>query len=249
MALLWWRQLRTGDATVVDVAWSALLGGAALYYCWRSDGAPAQRWLVVGVGGLWSARLTWHLAADRLGGEEDGRYRALRRHWGAGAPLHFAWFFQLQAAAAAVLSVPFLLAAANPHPLSAVQGAGVGLVVLGVAGESVADAQLARFRRDPASRGRACRSGLWRYSRHPNYFFEWVVWCGFAVLALPAPYGVVALLAPVVMYVLVRWVSGIPHTEAQALRSRGDDYRAYQAETNAFFPGPARGGPTAEAAS
>jgi steroid 5-alpha reductase family enzyme len=133
--------------------------------------------------------------------------------------------------------VPFLIVAVDAHPtLRAFELAGIALVAVSVLGESVADAQLRRHRLDPANRGRTCRSGLWRYSRHPNYFFEWLSWCGFALMALGAPWGGLGLLSPLVMLVLILKFTGIPPTEAQALASRGEDYARYQRTTSAFFP-------------
>jgi steroid 5-alpha reductase family enzyme len=105
-----------------------------------------------------------------------------------------------------------------------------------VAGEAAADRQLARFRADPANRGRTCREGLWRYSRHPNYFFEWLHWFAYVALAAGSPWFWLAWTGPVVMYVFLRWISGIPYTEAQALRTRGEDYRDYQRRTPMLFP-------------
>jgi protein-S-isoprenylcysteine O-methyltransferase Ste14 len=112
---------------------------------------------------------------------------------------------------------------------------GAQMMLLAVGGEALADHQLHAHRRDPAQHGRTCRRGLWAWSRHPNYFFEWLTWCGIALVAAPAA-GWWAALQPVAMFVLVRFVSGVPYTELQALKSRGDDYRRYQQETNAFVP-------------
>ena len=114
------------------------------------------------------------------------------------------------------------------------------LVVVGVVGETVADRQLLAFKRDPANRGRTCRTGLWRTSRHPNYFFEWILWCGFGLLGYAAPWGWTGLAAPLLILCSIVFVTGIPPTEAQALASRGDDYRAYQRTTSAFVPWPPR---------
>ena len=239
MVVLWARQLATRNATAVDVAWAANLGFLGAGYALFTDTAPIERrWLVGGLAALWSARLAWHLAAERLGDRaEDGRYRTLRERWGAGAGPKFLVFFLAQAALDAFLSLPFALAlgdsAAGVRPWEI---AAALLVVVSVAGETLADSQLARFRLDPAHRGRTCRVGLWRFSRHPNYFFEWLAWCAFALLASGAPFGLLAWSAPLAMLGLILCVTGIPPTEAQALLSRGDDYRAYQRTTSAFFP-------------
>jgi steroid 5-alpha reductase family enzyme len=100
----------------------------------------------------------------------------------------------------------------------------------------VADSQLQSFKSNPANRSATCRVGLWRYSRHPNYFFEWLIWVAFAVFAMGSPYGYVAAFAPLLMLFFLFRVTGIPATEAQALRSKGDDYRQYQRTTSAFVP-------------
>ncbi|HSS65063.1 MAG TPA: DUF1295 domain-containing protein, partial [Gammaproteobacteria bacterium] len=105
-------------------------------------------------------------------------------------------------------------------------------------GESIADAQLSRFRRDPRNRGKVCRTGLWRYSRHPNYFFEWLHWWAYALIGLGSPHWWVPLTGLAVVYVFLTRVTGIPFTEQQSLRSRGDAYRRYRETTNAFFPWP-----------
>lgn len=239
MAALWLRQRSTRNATAVDVAWAANLGLIAVVLALSAHDAPmARRAWVAGFVGLWSVRLSWHLFRHRLGRQgEDARYRSLRERWGSKQHALFFVFFQAQALLDAALALPFALALANPSPsLSIAEWIGGALVCAGWVGETIADRQLARFKADPTSRGRTCRVGLWRVSRHPNYFFEWVVWCGFAAFAWPAPYGALGLLAPAAMLFLILRVTGIPPTEAQALRSRGDDYRDYQRTTSAFVP-------------
>ena len=238
---LWALHLKTGDAGVVDFGWAASIGLLAPWYAWVSEGALEQRVLAGAVGAIWGWRLALYILRDRLlGGREDGRYQYLRSHWGAAARWHFLWFFAAQALLAVLFSLPFWQIGQHPGPLGALQLMGLALSALGLAGETLADRQLARFRADPANQGKTCRGGLWRYSRHPNYFFEWLIWCGIAVQAWPAPYGPWAVLAPAAMYVFVNFITGIPYTEAQSIRSRGEDYLAYQRETNAFFPGPYR---------
>lgn len=236
--LAWLWHLRTRNAGWVDVAWAWGIGLAAGIFAVWGPGDPARRWLAAVMGGLWSLRLGLHLAlrvaADP---EEDGRYRQLRRKWGGRIALKFLGFFQFQALLDLLLALPFLLAAADPapgiHPLA---WAGCAVWAVALAGEAVADAQLRAFKADPASRGQVCRRGLWGWSRHPNYFFEWLVWVGFALLALPSPGGWIALACPaLILYFLLR-VTGIPATEAQALRSKGEAYRRYQAEVSGFLP-------------
>jgi len=237
---LWLIQLRTRDATLVDVGWTANLGLLAIFYALGADGAPGRRWLVAVLAGAWSLRLALHLLRSRvldpLHGE-DRRYAALRERWGERAPRNFFWVYQAQALLDSLLSLPFLLACLDSQARLGPAAVGAGLLLLlSVAGEWVADQQLLRFKSDPANRGRTCRTGLWRVSRHPNYFFEWLAWCAFALLALPAPLGWLGLSAPLIMLLLLLKVTGVPPAEEQAVSSRGDDYRAYQRSTSAFFP-------------
>jgi steroid 5-alpha reductase family enzyme len=136
-----------------------------------------------------------------------------------------------------ILSVPFLIPSLNGRPeLHPLEVAGALLWFIALCGETLADAQLAAFKRNPANRGAVCDRGLWRYSRHPNYFFEWLVWVAFFVFACGSPWGWISVLCPAVMLHLLLRVTGIPLTEQQALRSRGDAYRRYQQTTSAFFP-------------
>ena len=237
----WQRQRRTGNAGIVDVLWAASLGGFALLYMVGADGWWPRRLLVGSLAFAWSARLTAYLFRRVSSEPEDGRYASLREEWGTSFTSKLFWFFQAQAVLATLLSLPFLFLATSPVAEWRPQdGLAVLLWITSVVGESIADRQLHAWRRNPANKGRTCRSGLWAYSRHPNYFFEWLHWLVYPVMAIGLSWGWTLWLAPAVMLYLVLEVTGIPPTEAQSLRSRGDDYRAYQETTNAFFPGPTR---------
>jgi len=258
--LLWLRQRRTQNATSVDAAWSAGIGLCAIGFAALLDGDPAQRWLAAGLGGCWSTRLTWHLLRDRVFRErslpaahrEDGRYRAMREHWGQAANRGFFWFYQAQAVAALLFALPFAGMAVHhasegtAWSLEPWQWLGLTLAAASALAEALADHQLARHRADPDRRRFACRVGLWRYSRHPNYFFEWLVWCGIGLAAAPA-IGWIALLQPTTMLLLVRFVSGVPWNELQAMKSRPEDYARYRLETNTFVPWWPRAATTARA--
>jgi steroid 5-alpha reductase family enzyme len=231
-------QRRTGDATAVDAGWAASLVVIAVVYAILGPGRVEHRALIAVMAGLQYSRIAL-LVLRRVGHGEDSRYRELRARWRRRnqEQLRFAVFYQAQAALAAVFSVPFLLVCFNRHHgLEPLEWAGAGLWLVAAALERTADRQLANFKSDPANKGKTMRSGLWRYSRHPNYFFQWLCWCAYALVALAAPWGWIGLYAPVLMLYLIVFVTGIPPSEEQALRSRGDDYRRYQRETSAFVP-------------
>ena len=230
-----WRWQKARDnAGIVDVVWACGVGGAAIVVALLGDGAMLPRILLAVLGGLWGLRLAAHLW-KRVGREdEDGRYAYLRKHW-QGDQRKFFLFFQAQALLVALFALPFLAVASNPVSSLGLLAA-IAVWLISVGGEAVADRQLADFRADPANRGKTCREGLWRYSRHPNYFFEWLHWLTYVVLAAGSPLWWLALVGPVLMYLFLRYVSGIPYTEQQALRSRGDDYREYQRTTPMLFP-------------
>lgn len=231
--------LRLRNFSIVDVAWSALFAPLAVLYAAAADGYEPRRGVVAGMAVLWSLRLAAHLWARiaALHPHEEGRYVELRRAWAAHLHARFFLFFQAQALLAVLLSAPFLLASLDARPsLGTFELAGVALFAAALVGETVADRQLAAWKAEPANHGRTCRTGLWRYSRHPNYFFEWLVWVAFAVFAWPSPWGFLAIGCPLVMLFLLFRVTGIPMTEEQAVRTRGDDYRTYQRTTSAFVP-------------
>jgi steroid 5-alpha reductase family enzyme len=224
---------------VVDIAWSYAFGAVALGYVLLGRGWFVRRALIGALVLVWSLRLGTHLLirVSRHHPEEDTRYRQLRKDWAARFHWKMAGFFQLQALSVVLLSLPFLLACRNPAPaLGGWEIAGTALWLLAITGEALADAQLAAFRRDPANRGQVCSAGLWRYSRHPNYFCEWLVWVAYFAFACGSPWGWVSVLSPACILWLLLRVTGVPMTEAQSLRNRGDAYRAYQRTTSAFFP-------------
>jgi steroid 5-alpha reductase family enzyme len=187
---------------------------------------------------LWGLRLGFYLLFTRVNGQpEEGRYAELRKKWGANAGFKFLLFFEAQALLCGVLSLPFLLAMHDPAKgWAEFENLGLGIWVVAFLGEIIADAQLARFRRDPKNKGRVCNVGLWRYSRHPNYFFEFLIWMSFALVACTAQYGYLAFVAPALVLFLLLRVTGIPPAEQEALRTKGEAYRKYQRSTSAFVP-------------
>ena len=234
MAGAWQWQRRRSNAGIVDVVWATGVGVAAVLAAALGTGAALPRILLAVLGLLWGARLAAHLWKRVRHEDEDGRYAYLRAHW-QGDQRKFFLFFQAQAVLILLFSLPFVAVAANPSGSPWLLAA-IGVWLFSVGGEAMADRQLADFRADPANKGRTCREGLWRYSRHPNYFFEWLHWLTYVVLAAGSPLWWLAWAGPVVMYLFLRYVSGIPYTEQQALRTRGDDYRDYQRTTPMLFP-------------
>lgn len=239
MAALWAWHLRLRNAGIVDAGWTALVGGLAVFDAVAAQGGLIDRRAAIALMmGIWAVRLTVFLLVDRVFGKpEDGRYSELRRARGDRANGWFFWFFQAQAAAAVFFSLPALLSTVNAAPnLASMELLAIGLWLVAFAGEAAADRQLVQFKRNPANKGKTCQAGLWRYSRHPNYFFEWLIWVASALFATASPWGWTAWLCPATLLYLLFKVTGIPATEAQALRSRGDAYRRYQQTTSAFVP-------------
>jgi len=238
---LWLVQQRTRNAGIVDVGWALAFTPVVALFAWRST-APLAAWApIAAVVALWSLRLGGYLVSRGAAhGLEEGRYVDLRKRWAPHAGRRFFVFFQAQAALVGVLStafvVPFFVA---PWDSGWLRALGAAVSVAGIAGEALADAQLARWKRDPARRGQVCDAGLWAYSRHPNYFFEWCVWLGYAIHGLAfAPWGLIALAPQALLLCSILFITGIPPTEKQSLASRGDRYRAYQARVSKFVPWP-----------
>ena len=237
MLSLWLAHLGLKNASIVDPGWAYGLAILGATYALPGPGFVLRRWLIAGMAAIWGVRLGTYLLFLIIGKPEEGRYQHLRQDWRGNVGFKFFIFFEFQALLDIFLSLPFLLAALNPKPnLHVLEYVGVALWVVALVGETIADAQLAAFKRDPTNHGQVCQRGLWSYSRHPNYFFEWLVWVAWALFALASPYGWLAIACPLLMFYVLFRVTGIPATEAQALRSKGAAYREYQQSTSAFVP-------------
>lgn len=237
MSLLWLQQRRTENAGIVDIGWSGTIPLLAAFYAyWYGTYTVPRVWIALAFIICWGLRLIWHIHRRSYGKPEDGRYRELRNVWGKDTQWKMFIFFQFQAVAACIFSLPFLLIAREIRSdILFLEEVGFLMMWFSLAGESTADQQLNRFKKK-SLRGAVCRDGLWNYSRHPNYFFEWMIWVSIAVYAMPVPGGIIAMICPILMLIFLFKVTGIPATEEQALKSRGDAYREYQASTSAFFP-------------
>jgi steroid 5-alpha reductase family enzyme len=246
MASAWYVQRRTGNSGWVDVTWSLGVGGVAAIAAAWPIGYDWPHWrqlMVAFLAGSWCLRLGAHIAGRTRASTDDPRYRDLMIQWGSDATRRMFWFLQSQAAVGIILALSIVVAAHNPNPNLRIQDL-IGLVTLlaAIVGEAIADWQLQVFKSDSANLKAVCDVGLWRWSRHPNYFFEWLSWLAYPIIAIDFagqnPLGWLALAAPVCMYWVLVHVSGIPPLEDHMLRSRGEVFRAYQKRTRAFFPLP-----------
>jgi steroid 5-alpha reductase family enzyme len=242
--ILWAVQRRSRNAATADAGWAILVGAGAIGAAVAGDGDITRRVLVAALAGVWSLRRAGYLIRDRVMARapEDGRYRALRERWGAGATRNFLMLYLAQVPIATLFVIP-LVAAMRGGAVDAWATLGVAVWLSAVAGEWIADRQLQRFRADVRNRGVVCREGLWRYSRHPNYFFEWLHWWSYVLIGHAQP---LTFLGPAAMLLFLFRITGIPYTERQAVRSRGDAYRVYQRTTSAFIPWPPRRRPDDE---
>ncbi len=227
------------NAGVVDIFWAFNFSLIAILLYFLADGYAQRKMLICAMVLIWSLRLGIYLLV-RVGshlGEEEGRYKKMREEWGTAANKKLFFFFQAQALSNIYLAIPFFLIAFNPKEgLSPLEYAGAIIWAISICGEAIADAQLKNFKKNPANKGKVCAAGLWNYSRHPNYFFESMIWVGYGLVALNASYGWLGLLSPVTIILLLFRVTGIPLTEQQAIRSKGDAYKEYQRTTFVFVP-------------
>ncbi len=244
MAIAWLIQQKTGNSGWVDTIWSAATGGVALIAIAMSSADHDRKITAIVVVALWSLRLAGHIGLRSKGATEDPRYAALAEEWGEKLPRKLFVFLQIQAVAAFVLVISVQASVAQTAPFGTWgDWMFIALALVALLGEAISDRQLASFRSQNAGRKAICETGLWRFSRHPNYFFEWLFWCAWPLMAFASAseaYGVLALslAAPVMMYWLLVHVSGIPPLEAHMRRSRKDAFEDYQQRVNAFFPGP-----------
>ena len=243
MSVAWLVQQRTGNSGWVDTIWTFGLGSIGILAAWAPINGEVtwRQGVVTAFLALWALRLGLHIAERTTGIADDPRYAELIRGWGDDARGQMFWLLQKQALVSIPMAISIFVAAHNPaDSLRFADILAIVIMATALVGEAAADAQLRRFKSDPASRGRVCDRGLWRYSRHPNYFFEWLGWVALPLLAIDLSggyaWGWLALAAPVCMYWLLVHVSGIPPLEEHMLRTRGAAYKAYQARTSAFFP-------------
>jgi steroid 5-alpha reductase family enzyme len=239
MLVVWFAALRWKNLGIVDIAWSLGFLPVAVLFALAAHGDPMRRGLIAAMAGIWSLRLASHISVRvfKHHPQEDVRYAKLRADWGTRLKSKTLLFFQFQAAILAALSTVFLVPCLNPRAgITPLEWTGAAIWLVALAGESLADSQLNNFKSIAENKGRICQVGLWNYSRHPNYFFEWLVWVGFFVFAWDSPGGCYTVLCPGLMLFFLLRVTGIPLTEELSVQSKGDAYREYQRTTSAFVP-------------
>jgi len=243
MLLAWTIAVRVRNAGVGDVACHSSFALLMIWFATASpSGEPTRLWLFGTMVTAWSVRFAYRVGRHvwLKHPDEDGQYARWREDWGASndnVEAQLFWFFQGRGVIALLLSSPLLIVALNPaRSLHTVEWFAMGLWVVGFLGGTLADAQLERFRAEPGNRNRVCTTGLRRYSRHPVYFCDWIVWNSFALFALGSDIGWMTVYTPVMMLYLLLFVSGIPQREKTLERRFGDEYVTYQRRTSMFIP-------------
>lgn len=248
--LAWLASLVRHDASLVDRVWPLCIVGAGLVYFSLLPGhTPRGLWMAV-LGTAWAVRLCVYITARNWGHGEDRRYQAIRARNEPGFAFKSLYLvFALQAVLAWIVSAPFLVGMASARPLGVPDFAGMALALFGIFFEAIGDAQMARFKADPANKGQVMDRGLWRYTRHPNYFGEACVWWGLWLIAIGGAGwgGAWSVVSPLLMTWLLLKVSGVAMLEGD-IGERRPAYRDYIARTNAFLPGPVRNKPKASKA-
>jgi len=242
MFIFWVIQFVTRNAGILDLGWAMGLGILAGVYAVTLPGYPPRKVLLFTLVCFWMVRIA-SLIMQRLihDPQEDRRYRQARQNGGSYFQIKLLTLFLSEAFLAVILSVPFLVICLNhASSMAFLEYAGGVLWAVGFSGEAAADWQLKSFKVNLANQGKICQEGLWYYSRHPNYFFEWLMWIAYAVIALASPWGWAGIISPVIMYFFLTKVTGIPMIEEYALKTKGEAFREYTRTTSPFILLPKR---------
>jgi steroid 5-alpha reductase family enzyme len=235
----WLWAVRCNNYSLVDAVWAFGIGLISSLWLLMKGDFSLKCWIAMALIAAWSLRLGIHLErrVKRMHPNEDARYAKLREVWTGRERSAFFWFFQGQAVSVILLALPFLVIALDKDwTWSLWESCGLAISLIGILGESLADAQMSHFKSRNQDSSAVCQDGLWRYSRHPNYFFEAIIWVGFYIYACGSEWGWMMIYAPAMIIYLLLWVTGIPPTEAAAILRKGDAYRRYQATTSPFIP-------------
>lgn len=238
MSFFWLIAKKTNKAVVIDLAWTYSLGLIPLFYALLGNFQWGMNTLIcITLPLLWSLRLGYHIFQRIIKEGEDARYQEMRDRWGGGIEIKMFYIYQFQALTVIVLSLPYLVLLNGNKHLSLIPTIlGLIIAVIAILGESIADKQLRQFKQNNRKQKAVCSTGLWRFSRHPNYFFEWLYWFSFPVISIGLNYWYVSLIGPLVMFYFLTQLSGIPITERHSIKKRGQAYIDYKERTNSFFP-------------
>jgi steroid 5-alpha reductase family enzyme len=242
MLVLWLIYLYKDDPSIVDIGWGISIGCAASWMYYSVPELGLRQLVLLFFVTCWSLRLSTLLIARMLKGQKDKRYFELSSIWQNRIRWKYFLFFQAQALSVAVLVVPFALVyLATELSWTSWDTVGVAVFTIGLFGEAIADQQMVHFRSKAGTEKNVCDIGLWRYSRHPNYFFEWLIWISYALLGMNHVTGLVGWISPTVILISILKITGIPPTEERLIASKGDAYREYQRTTSPFIPLPPKG--------
>lgn len=240
MFITWLVAMKIDNYSIVDAVWSYNFPLIALLLFFIADGSVERKLLTLLAVVLWAGRLGTHLLIRIMGhlDHEDGRYLTLREDYGDNLKFRFLMFYFMQAASNVFLAIPFFILMTSNQEMQVIEWIGIGVWAIAFIGEAASDRQLAAFKKDPNNKGKVCNVGLWSWSRHPNYFFEFMIWVGFATFCLASPMGWLAWICPASILFLLLKVTGIPLTEQQSIKSKGQAYLEYQKSTSMFVPLP-----------
>lgn len=224
------------NPAIVDLFWTIAVALLGIFYYFQGDLHSIRSIIVLGFSLLWAFRLSSLLIVKFKRDRIDGRYERLNHAWKKKRQLKYLFFFILQAVAAFILSLPLYFSTQAEKKWTGIDTGAFIIVVLAWIGELVADYQLQAFINTKGKHEKVCNRGLWYYSRHPNYFFEWIFWIGQFLFALNAPMGWVSILSPLLLLITLLYFSGIPPAEEQAIKTKGEAYKHYQKTTSAFVP-------------
>jgi steroid 5-alpha reductase family enzyme len=238
MAIVTWLiSLAKRDVSIVDSLWSLLFLAAASVFVFTQTTATLRAWIMLALVAFWALRLCIYITVRNHGHDEDIRYQVIRKNNQPNFEFKSLYIvFLFQAALASIVSLPLLAIAHGMNTLTLLDYLGIAVVIFGALFETIGDWQLSRFKADPNNKGRVMDQGLWRYTRHPNYFGECCVWWGFYLMALSTN-GWWTIVGPLVMTGLLLKVSGVALLE-KTIAKRRPDYVEYIKRTNAFIPGP-----------
>ena len=236
--IAWFWKKKHQHADIVDVVWSGMIVVNGLILFFISKGDWFYRFMVLLIPVAWYFRLLWHLVSRYDLSKEDGRYAYLRSYWKESTQLKFLFFFVGQGIIISLFSFPASVLANHQGEFGGFEFVAIAVVILSYFGVWQSDRQLHQFKKRSSGSGKVCDQGLWKYSRHPNYFFEWTHWFAYPLLLIDSELFWLMLLFPFIMLLFLLKLTGIPFNEQQNLRSKGDAYRQYQKRTNKFFLGP-----------